>query len=180
MPSNILQFLDPTTGAPATPWRAFGFTRGGINWAVGIETSQRDDIDQILGAYDQDVTDTNFTVSTQLAEVLDRTQLAMAFKFSLTPTFVMATSSQPTQVMVPLSDGTSKFLPWRVAVVYPRDTTGKVIAFVLRNAQLSGGDKVMRFDKADSASPGLEIRGYPEIATTITADQAYGNYFAID
>jgi hypothetical protein len=179
MPGNILQVVDPTLGVPATPWRAFGLTRGGINWSVNIQTAQRDDIDQILGTYDQDVTDFEYTVSTQLAEVLDRTQLGMAFKMGV-PTYVLATASQPTQVMVPLADGSSKFLPWRIAVVYPYPTPGKVMGFVFRNAQLSGGEKPIRFDRADSASPPLEIRGYPELSTTITADDAYGRLFMID
>lgn len=178
MPSNILQFLDPTLGVPASPWKAFGLTRGGINWSANIEASQRDDIDQILGAYDQDVTDYNFSVSTQLAEVFDTVQLAMAFKMGV-PTYVMATSSQPTQVMVPLTDGTTKFPPYRFAIVYPKSTTGKVTAYVLRNGQLTGGEKIIRFDKNDSASPALELRGYPELSTTITADDSYGRLYDI-
>jgi hypothetical protein len=178
MPSNILQFLDPTLGVPASPWKAFGFTRGGVNWSVNIEASQRDDIDQITGAYDQDVTDYNFQISSQLAEVFDTVQLGMAFKMGV-PTYVMATTSQPTQVMTPLNDGTLKFPPFRFAVVYPKDTTGKVMAYVLRNGQLTGGEKVIRFDKNDSASPALEIRGYPELSTAIPAADAYGRLYDI-
>lgn len=177
-PTNIYAIINATTGAPVSPWKPFGFTRGGINWSVNIEASQRDDIDQIIGAYDQDVTDYNFSVQTQLAEVYDLTQLSMAFKMGA-PTVVVATASLPTGVMIPLNDGSYKFLPYRMAVVYPKATTGKLLAMVLRNAQLSGGEKVIRFDKNDSASPALEIRGYPELSTTISADQAYGALFDI-
>lgn len=176
-PARTHDVINATSGAPVAPWKPFGFTRGGINWSANIETSQRDDIDQITGAYGQDVTDYNFSVQTQLAEVLDLEQLRMAFKMGA-PTLVAATGS-PTQVMVPLNDGSYQFPPYRFAVVYPKSEVGKVLMYVLRNAQLTGGEKIMRFDKNDPASPALEIRGYPELATTIPSDLAYGALFDI-
>lgn len=177
-PTTLYAIINATTGAPVSPWKAFGFTRGGINWSVNIEASQRDDIDQITGAYDQDVTDYNFSVQSQLAEVFDTVQLGMAFKMGV-PTYVMATTTVPTQIMIPLNDGSYKFLPYRFAVLYPKSTVGKLMGYVLRSGQLTGGEKIIRFDKNDSASPALEIRGYPELATTITSDMAYGAMFDI-
>ena len=50
---------------------------------------------------------------------------------------------------------------------------------MFRRGAVSGGEKTMRFDKSDPASPGLEIRFFPEIATTIPSDEKYGFLFEI-
>lgn len=179
MPSNLEQMINATTGAPVAPWVAFGLTRGGVNWTKNIETQVRDDVDQIIGAYDQDITNRTYTVSSQIAEVLDRTQLKEAFDMG-TATVVVATTSLPTQVMVPLDDGDNTFTERRWAVVYPKATTGKLVAFVMRRGQLSGGEKTLRFDKSDPASPPLEILMFPEISTTISSADAYGRMYMVD
>src|SRR5687768_4246126 len=75
MPANLSDIINATTGAPATGWTAFGLTRGGINVNKNLDIAVRDDVDQILGAYDQDITDRSYTISTQLAEVLDQAQM---------------------------------------------------------------------------------------------------------
>lgn len=176
MPLKIEQVIDPTGGAPATGWSTFGLTRGGINVSKNLDISVRDDVDQILGAYDQDITDRNYVVTSQLAEVLDRAQLGIAFDMG-TPTVVSTAGA--TQVMIPLDDGNNKTEERRIAVVYPKDETGKVLAFVFRRAALSGGEKVFRFDKNDPASPPLEFRAFPELATTIPTEDAYGRLYDI-
>ncbi|HET7712990.1 MAG TPA: hypothetical protein VFK94_00060 [Patescibacteria group bacterium] len=176
MPLKIEQVIDPTTGAPASGWSPFGLTRGGINVGKNLDIAVRDDVDQILGAYDQDITDRSYTVVSQLAEVLDRAQLGIAFDMGV-PTIV--STSGATQVMVPLDDGNNKTEERRIAVVFPKPETGKVVGFVFRRAAVSGGEKVLRFDKTDPASPPLEFRAFPEIATTIPSEDAYGRLYDI-
>jgi len=179
MPSNIYQAINATTGAPVSPWIAFGLTRGGINVSKNEEVTVRDDVDQIYGAYDQDTQGIDYMLSTQLAEILDRTQAGMAMDMGV-PTVVVATAGLPTQVMVPMDSGSSKPPEWRWLVVYPKPTVGKLIAFAFRRGAVAGGEKVMRFDKSDPASPPLEIRMFPEISTAITADDAVARRYDID
>jgi hypothetical protein len=179
MPSMIAQAVNPTTGAPATPWVAFGLTRGGINVNKTLDVTIRDDVDQIIGAYDQDITDRYYTVTTQLAEVLSRPQVTAALDLGV-ETIVVATSGLPTQVMQPLDDGDNVFTERRWMVVYPKATAGKLYAFVFRRGQVSGGERVFRFDKTDPVSPALELRMFPEIATTIPAADAYGRLYQMD
>lgn len=175
-PTRIEQVVDPTGGAPATGWSALGITRGGINVQKTLDTQVYDDADQITGAYGQGITNRNYRVSTQLAEVLDRTQLGVAVE-SGTATQVSTTAA--TQVMLPLDSGANVMTPRRVAVVYPKGTTGKVWGFVFRNVERAGGDAVFRFDKSDPISPALEFTAFPEIATTIPSEQQYGSLFDI-
>lgn len=176
MPNLISQVIDPTGGAAASGWSTFGLTRGGINVGKNLEIAVRDDVDQILGAFDSDITDRSYTVTSQLAEVLDRVQMGIAFDMG-TPTVVSTTGA--TQVMIPLDNGSNKPVNRRLAVVYPKGETGKVLAFVFRQAQLSGGEKVFRFDKNDPASPPLELRIFPELATTIPPEDSYGRWYEI-
>lgn len=177
MPINLQQIIDPTGGAPATGWNAFGLTRGGINVTKTEDITVRDDVDQIIGAYDQDVTDRSYQITSQIAEVLDSAQLGIAFDMG-TPTYVPA-SGGGTQIMIPLDSGSNKTVERRFAVVYPKAEAGKALAFVFRRAAISGGDKVFRFDKSDPASPPLEFRAFPEIATTIDPQDAYGRLYEI-
>ena len=179
MPSNLEQAINATTGAPVAPWVAFGLTRGGINVSKTLDVTVRDDVDQIIGAYGQDITDRYYTLTTQLAEVLSRTQLKESLDLGV-ETVVVATTSLPTQIMVPLDDGDNVFTDRRWMVVYPKGTTGKLYAFVFRRGQVSGGERTMRFDKTDPVSPALEIRMFPEIATTIPAADAYGRTYTQD
>ena len=176
MPNRIEQVIDPTGGAAATGWSTFGLTRGGINVGKNEEVALRDDVDQILGAYDSDITDRGYLVSSQLAEVLDRVQMGIAWDLG-TPTVVSTTGA--TQVMIPLDNGRNKPLDRRIAVVYPKADDGKVLGFVFRRGQVTGGEKVLRFDKNDPASPPLEFRAMPEIATTIDPQDAYGRWYEI-
>jgi hypothetical protein len=176
LPVLIAQVVDPTGGAPASGWNTFGLTRGGINVSKNLDIAVRDDVDQIIGAFDQDVTDRSYTVTSQMAEVLDTAQLGVAFDVG-TPTVVSTTGA--TQVMIPLESGTNKTTERRLAVVFPKAETGKVLAFVFRRAALSGGEKVFRFDKNDPASPPVEFRAFPEIATTIDPQDAYGRLYNI-
>ena len=176
MPVRVEQVIDPTGGAAATGWSTFGLTRGGINVGKNLDIQVRDDVDQILGAYDQDITDRAYTVVSQIAEVLDHAQLGIAFDMG-TPTIVSTTGA--TQVMIPLDDGNNKTEERRIAVIFPKSTNGKVIGFVFRRAAISGGEKVFRFDKNDSASPPLEFRAFPEIATSIPTEDAYGRLYDI-
>lgn len=177
LPINVQQVIDPTGGAAATGWNTFGLTRGGINVGKNEEVAVRDDVDQILGAFDSDITDRSYVVTTQLAEVLERVQMGIAWDMG-TPTFVPA-SGGGTQIMIPLDSGTNKPIDRRVAVVYPKGEAGKVLAFVFRRAQIAGGEKTFRFDKNDPASPPLELRAFPEIATTIDPQDAYGRWYEI-
>lgn len=176
MPIMVHQVIDPTGGAAATGWSTFGLTRGGINVNKNQEVSVRDDVDQILGAYDSDVTDRSYGVDTQIAEVLDRVQMGIAFDMG-TPTVVSTTGA--TQIMIPLDNGSNKPLNRRLAVVYPKGEDGKVLMFVFRKAQIGGGEKVFRFDKNDPASPPLSFRSFPELATTIPPEDSYGRWYEI-
>lgn len=176
MPTRIEQVIDPVTGAPAASWTAIGLTRGGINVGKNLEIAIRDDVDQILGAYDQDITDRNYVVTTQIAEVLgDQTTLAMALAMSPNPTLLVGSGA--TQIMRSLDDGNNKTPEYRVAVVFPKAAAGKVLAFVFRRAAISGGEKIVRFDKNDPVSPPFEFRAFPEIATTIPSEDAYGRLY---
>jgi hypothetical protein len=176
-PTRIENVIDPTTGAPGASWLPFGLTRGGINVNKTIDTAQRDDVDQILGAYNQDVTDRSYIISTQLAEVLsDLTQLGVAMEMGA-PTIVIGSGA--TQIMRPLDDGDNVMTEYKLAAVYPKGADGKVLGFVFRRAQINGGEKAFRFDKTDPASPPLEFRAYPDIATTIPSGDAYGRLFEI-
>lgn len=182
MPSNILQLLDPTSGAPAASWTYFGLTRGGINMVKNLDVTVRDDLDQIVGAYDQDVTGRSYQIVTQIAEVAQDQfrQQAIALEMGQTATTVMATTAQPTQVMRFLDDNDNKTEERRWAVVYPKAANGKVIAYVFRRGAVSGGEKTIRLDQNDPASPALDLRFFPEIATTIAAEDQYGRVFEID
>lgn len=179
MPSFLGQAINATTGQPTTPWVAFGLTRGGINVSKTLDVTVRDDVDQIIGAYGQDITDRYYTLTTQLAEVLSRPQLTEALDLGV-ETVIVATTGLPTQVMQPLDDGDNSFNDRRWMIVYPKATTGKLYAFVFRRGQVSGGERTIRFDKTDPVSPALEIRMFPEIATTIAADDAYGRIYQMD
>lgn len=176
MPLLLDQIINATSGAPATGWNALGLTRGGINVSKNLDIAVRDDVDQIIGAYDQDVTDRSYQITSQLAEVLDRAQLGIAFDMG-TPTVV--STGGATQVMIPLDSGSNKTAERRIAVIYPKSVTGKALGFVFRRAAMSGGEKVFRFDKSDPASPPLEFRAFPEIATTIDPEDAYGRLYDI-
>jgi len=179
MPTTILQVLDPTSGAPASGWTPFGLTRGGVNISKNIDAQVRDDLDQIMGAYDQDITDRSYTITTQLAEILDP-NVQMALALDMYPTITASFASGGiTQTKRPLDDSNNKFQDLRLAVVYPKSDEGKVIAFVFRRVQLQGGEKALRFDKSDPASPALEFRAFPELATTINPEDQFGAYFEI-
>lgn len=182
MPTVIDQVINVTTGAPGASWVPFGLTRGGINVSKNLDITLRDDVDQILGAFDQDITERHYTLTTQLAEILQdqMAQVAIAAEFDPNATTVYATTSQPTQTMRYLDDADNKTTERRWAVVYPKATNGKVFAFVFRRGAVSGGEKVFRFDKSDPTSPGLELRIFPEIATTIQSEDAYGRAFEIE
>ena len=113
-------------------------------------------------------------VSATVLLVLDRVQLGIAWDMGL-PTVVSTTG--PTQVMIPLDSGSNKPSDRRIAVVYPKAEAGKVLAFVFRKGQITGGEKPFRFDKNDPASPPLEFRAMPELATTIDPMDAYGRWY---
>lgn len=176
MPNRIEDVINPTTGAAATGWTPLGLTRGGINVTKNPEVAVRDDVDQILGAYDADITDRSYGITTQLAEVLDRTQWSVAWEMG-SATVVSTTGA--TQTMQLLDDGDNKMTERRWAVVFPKQADGKVLAFVFRRGQVVGGEKTLRFDKSDPASPALELRFFPEIATTIPSEDAYGRIYDI-
>jgi len=176
MPVRIEQVIDPTGGAAATGWTTFGLTRGGINVNKQLETTDRDDVDQIQGAYDTDITGRGYTITSQMAEVLDRVQLGIAYDMG-TPTQVSTNGA--TQVIIPLDNGSNKPVARRLAVVYPKGDAGKVLAFVFRVGKVTGGEKTFRFDKNDPASPPLEFGVYPELATTIDPEDAYGRLYEI-
>jgi len=175
MPTRVEGVIDPTTGAPAASWTSYGLTRGGINVTKTLDITVRDDVDQIIGAYDQDITDRNYSITTQLAEVAGdpNAQVDIALELGLA-TYV---GTGATQVMKFLDDGDNKTTERRWAVVFPKAAAGKVIMFVFRRAAVSGGDKIWRFDKNDPVSPALELRAFPEIATTIDSMDAYGRYY---
>lgn len=176
MPTRVEQVIDPTGGAPASGWAALGLTRGGINVTKRITKQVYSDVDQILGAYGQTVTDREYLISTQLAEVLDRTQSAIALEQG---TATQVSTTGPTQVMTELDSGSNSGVPRRIAVVFPKGTEGKVFMFVFRNVEIAGGDKVWAFDKANPVSPALELVAFPEIATTIPSEDAWGRAFDI-
>lgn len=176
MPTRVEQVIDPTGGAPASGWTSLGFTRGGINVTKRKDKQVLDDLDQLIGEYDQRQTNKGYRVTTQLAEVYDRNQLGLALEAG-TPTQVSTTG--PTQVMIPLDSTSNQSVERRLAVVFPKDTEGKVYMFVFRRTQPGGGDQTFRFDKSDPVSPALEMVAFPEIATTIPSDLAYGVAFDI-
>jgi hypothetical protein len=180
MPTIIQNVIDPTTGAPAAGWNAFGSTRGGVNVVKNLDIQVRDDLDQILGAYDQDVQARSYTVTTQLAEVLDRNQFAVAWETGSATMAQSATVGGATQMRTAMDSGSNKPIERRLAVVYPKQTDGKLWMFAFRRASLSGGDKTVRLDKSDSASPPLEFRAFPDIATFIPSEEAYGSIFDIE
>jgi len=181
MPTLIDNVINATTGAPGASWIPLGLTRGGINVSKNLDITVRDDVDQIIGAFDQDITDRSYVLSTQLAEILQdlTAQAAITAAFG-SATVVLATTASPTQTMRTLDDGANKTPEYRWAVVFPKATNGKVFAFVFRRGAVAGGEKVFRFDKSDPASPPLEIRMFPEIATTIGSEDAYGRVFEIE
>lgn len=82
-----------------------------------------------------------------------------------------------TQVFRPLDDSDNKTAERRWAVVFPKATNGKVLAFVFRRAAVAGGEKAFRLDKNDPASPPFELRAFPEIATSIAPELAFGALF---
>lgn len=176
MPTRVEQVIDPTGGAPATGWSALGLTRGGINVVKRIDKQVYDDVDQIIGAYGQTTTNRGYNITTQLAEVLDRTQAAIALEMG---TATQVSTTGPTQVMSELDSGSNSGVPRRIAVVFPKGTEGKVFMFVFRNVEVAGGDKTWRFDKSDAVSPGLDLVAFPEIATTIPSEDAWGRAFDI-
>ena len=176
MPVNAAAIINATTGAAASGWTTFGLTRGGINVGKNLDIAVRDDVDQIIGAFDQDVTDRSYNITTQVAEVLDDVQLGIAYDMG-TPTVVSTNGA--TQVMIPLDSGANKTTERRLAVVFPKAEEGKVLAFVFRRAAISGGEKMFRFDKNDPASPGLEFRAFPEISTAIDPQDAYGRLYNV-
>lgn len=180
MPVEITDVIDPTTGAPAASWTAFGLTRGGINVSKNEDIAVRDDVDQIIGAYDQDVTDRSYTITTQLAEVLGtpNNQLGVAMDMDMSPTTTVATGGA-THTMRYLDDGDNKTTEYRWAVVFPKAAAGKALMFAFRRGAVSGGEKVFRFDKNDPVSPPLELRMFPEIATSIDSKDAYGRLYEI-
>ena len=173
-PTLIENVINPSTGAPGASWVPFGLTRGGINIAKTLDIAVRDDVDQILGAYDQDITDRSYAVTTQLAEVMnDTTQLAIALDMAAAS--IVGTIA--TQTIRGLDDGDNKTAERQWAVVFPKATNGKVLAFVFRRAAISGGEKTFRFDKNDPVSPPFELRAFPQIATSIVPEFAYGALF---
>ena len=174
-PTLVENVINPSTGAPAASWTSFGLTRGGINVAKNLEIAVRDDVDQILGAFDQDITGRSWLVTTQLAEVMNETsQLAIAMDMQFAGSVI---GTLATQTFRPLEDSDNKTQERRWAVVFPKAVNGKVFAFVFRRAAVSGGEKAFRFDKNDPASPPFELRAFPEIATTINSQDAYGALF---
>jgi len=176
-PTMLENIINPTTGAPGASWLPFGLTRGGVNIGKTIDITVRDDVDQIMGAYDQDVTDRSYQLTTQIAEVLyPQRDLAMSMDLDSSATIL---GTVATQSMRFLDTGANKTGEWRWAVVYPKATDGKVYAFVFRRGAVSGGEKAFRFDKSDPASPPLEVRMFPEIATTIDSKESYGKLFEI-
>jgi hypothetical protein len=173
-PTLIENVINASTGAPGASWVAFGLTRGGINVTKNLEVTPRDDVDQILGVYDQDITARSYQVTTQIAEIMqDTTQLAIAADMAA----ASVVGSAATQTIRGLDDGDNKTQERKWAVVYPKATNGKVFAFVFRRAAVSGGEKTFRFDKTDPVSPAFELVALPEIATTISPEFAFGALF---
>ena len=178
-PTLVENVINPTTGAPGSSWLSYGLTRGGVQVVKTITQTPRNDVDQIMGTYDQDITERGYKITTQLAELLnDSTQMGLALDMGAATT-VAGSSSVPTQVMRPLDDGDNKTAEYRFAVVYPKAANGKVLAFVFRRGSLDTGDRTMAFDKTNPASPALDIVLMPEIATTIDSGDSYGRLFEI-
>ena len=180
MPTIIENVINPTTGAPGASWIPFGLTRGGVNVNKNLDITVRDDVDQILGAYDQDIVDRSYVITTQLAELLQNQQAQFAIAADLGAATLVASAAGVAQYMRPLDDGDNKTEERRWAVVYPKSANGKVFAFVFRRGAVAGGEKTFRFDKSDPASPPLEVRMFPDIATTIPSEDAYGRIFEIE
>lgn len=176
MPARIEQVIDPTGGGPASGWTSLGFTRGGINVTKRKDKQVYDDLDQLIGEFDQRMTNRGYRITTQLAEVLDQAQQGIIMESGVA---TQVSTTGPTQTMLPLDSGSNQAVERRFAVVFPKDTDGKVFAFVFRRVQPAGGDLTWRFDKGDPVSPALELAAFPEIATTISSDQAYGIEFNI-
>lgn len=175
-PSIVENVINASTGAPAANWTSFGLTRGGINVNKNLDITPRDDVDQFIGVYDQDITGRSYAITTQLAEVLSGTdQIAIAADMAAAS--IVSSVTGATQVVRGLDDGDNKTTERRWAVVYPKSTNGKVFAFVFRRAAVSGGEKAFRFDKSDPVSPAFELTALPEIATTIAPEFAYGEMF---
>jgi len=179
MPTNIDGVINASTGAPAASWTTFGLTRGGVNVVKNLDITVRDDVDQILGAYDQDIIDRSYTVTTQIAELLQDNMNQMAKIADLGVATTVVATGGVTQVMRFLDDTDNKTEEGRWAVVFPKAANGKTFSFVFRRGAISGGEKTFRFDKTDPSSPGLEIRMFPEIATTIDPQDAYGRIFEV-
>jgi hypothetical protein len=175
MPQNISQVFSATTGAPATGWTALGATRGGINVTEREDVQVDSDIDQIVGEYAQRITNRGITISTQLAQVLDTVQANLVFNEG-TPTVVGATGGI-TQTMVPLDAGANVYPRRRMAVAWPAGEAGRALVIVLRQVEPAGGDKTWRFDRTDKVSPQAEFRAFPELATDIPSEVAYGVRF---
>lgn len=175
-PTRLEQIIDVTLGAAATGWTMLGLTAGGINVTKTKDKTVLNDLDQIVGDYDQIMTNRSYRVTTQMREVYSQSQLGLALEAG-TPTQVSTTG--PTQVMTPLDSAANQSNEYRLAVVYPKKTEGKAYAFAFRRTQPGGGDQTFRFDKADPVSPALEMVALPEIATTISSDMAYGAAFDI-
>ena len=180
MPTIIENVINPTTGAPGASWIPFGLTRGGVNVNKNLDITDRDDVDQILGAYDQDIVDRSYVITTQLAELLQNQQAQFAIAADLAAATLVASAGGVAQYMRPQDDGDNKTEERRWAVVYPKSANGKVFAFVFRRGAVAGGEKTFRFDKSDPASPPLEVRMFPDIATTIPSEDAYGRIFEIE
>ena len=179
MPTSIDGVINASTGAPGASWVPMGLTRGGVNIVKNLDIQVRDDVDQILGAYDQDITDRSYTITTQLAEILQDNLAQVAKIADLGAATVVSATAGVTQIMRYMDDTDNKTEEGRWAVVFPKATNGKVLAFVFRRGAVAGGEKTFRFDKSDPASPGLEIRMFPEIATTIDPQDAYGRIFEV-
>lgn len=179
MPTNIDGVINASTGAPAASWTPLGLTRGGVNVVKNLDIAVRDDVDQILGAFDQDITDRSYTITSQLAEILQDSMAQLTIAAELgSATNVVATGGV-TQVMRFLDGSSNKTAERRWAVIFPKAANGKVMGFVFRRGAIAGGEKTFRFDKSDPASPGLEVRMFPEIATTIDPEDAYGRIFEV-
>lgn len=176
MPIVAEEVIDPTSGGAASGWTPFGITRGGINFTKSITKQVMDDIDQIIGEYDQRTTTKGYTVSTQIGEVLDEAQVGVPMEEG-TPTVV--STDGPTQVMIPLDSANNEAPARHIAIVYPKPETGKVTVLVLRNAKPASGDRTWRFDKTDKVSPAFEFRAFPVIASDIPVEQRWGVRFDI-
>lgn len=170
-PKRLEEIIDPTSGAPASGWTAFGITRGGINAVLRTDKQVYDDVDQIIGEYGQRTTNKGVRVSTQIGEVLDPASNAVAFEMG-SPTQVSTTG--PTQVLQGLTSAQNDAIRRHLAVVYPKKTPGRAFAFFFRQVEPAGAEHTWRFDKSDKVSPAAEFIAFPEIATTIPGELKYG------